>query len=208
MPPTPDCVRTHRGAVFGHAPPQGGSRWGAAVSALALACGGRLGGGDVDSGSGKDAIAPVGVSSSVGAPSGSSPNESHGSSSSSSATAPSSSGRSTGAAPSGTGGHGDAGVTPGVLPNASPSSGANCMPRVNSESVSNGRCESVMVNDCDGTRYQVTCSCPQQRCTCFERNTTIIPFGGCPYCPSMGPGPQAPGGPSINDLFAACGYPH
>jgi hypothetical protein len=194
-PPTPDCVRAHRGALFGDAALQGGSRWGAAVLALALACGGRLGGGDVDSGSGNDAIAPVGVSSSVGTPSGSSPSETHGSSSSSSATAPSSSGRSTGAAPSGAGG-------------ASPSAGTNCMPRVNSESATNGRCESMMVNDCDGTRYQVTCSCPQQQCTCFERSTMIIPFGGCPYCPSMGPGPQAPGGPSISDLFAACGYPH
>jgi hypothetical protein len=263
--------------------------WGVAVLALAAACGGHLGGGDVDGGSRNDAIAPVGASSSLGATSGASPGETPGSGSSSSGTVQPSSGPSTGP---GTAVPEDAGCTQGVLPTEPPDAafspcwtcvsrgcqaqlaqcasdcacnedlaralacvnnggqplmcfgagqspglnaidscllmaggdcgcstsspgltlppkpGTNCVPSVNDNGESNGQCESDLVSDCNGTHYQVICTCPRGQCACFGPTTKIIPFGGCPYCPSLGPGPQAPGGPSISDLFAACGYPH
>jgi hypothetical protein len=195
------CVRTPSRALLGYAVRRGSAVWGATVLALA-ACGGRVGRANVDGGSRGDAIAPVSPSSSSG---GEVPPGTAGPVGSSSAgSIPPSSGPSTGSAPPGTIPE-DASPAP-TMP--SPNPATNCMPSPAGESAGSGQCASMLVNDCNGTRYQVICTCPEQQCACFGPTTKIIPYGGCPYCPFGELGPQAPGGPSISDLFAACGYPH
>jgi hypothetical protein len=215
MPATLASVRTRLRALPGHAVWPGRALWGAVALALASACGGHVGGGDADGGSRGDSIAPIstsgsstgalppGATGSIGSSwSGTAPP----SSGPSTGSAPPSSGSSTGAAPPGTRVPEDASSAGLTMP--SPAPGTNCVPSPASASNGSGQCQSILVNDCNGTHYQVICTCPRQQCACFGPTSKVIPFGGCPYCPSFGPGPQAPGGPSISDLFAACGYPH
>jgi hypothetical protein len=82
----------------------------------------------------------------------------------------------------------------------------NCVPGGGFGSFGNGQCSSSMSMPCNGTNYEIVCSCPDAKCACFGPISQVIPYSGCPYCPSPN-GPQGPSGPSPKDLFAQCGFP-
>src|SRR5215472_1295545 len=161
---------------------RGSSLWGAAVLTLASACGGHVGHSDrsdAEGGLTDDAIAPVAASSPAGTPSGSAPGAPAGpvASNSDGAVSPSA-GPASGSPSPGTVISEEASCTPGVLPTGPPDAafsapGTNCVPAWNGSSNGGGSCESEMVNECNGTRYQVICSCPQRQCACFGPTTQI-----------------------------------
>ena len=57
-------------------------------------------------------------------------------------------------------------------------------------------CETTAEGTCSGISYKVTCACPQATCACFGATTTLVPFSGCPGCPSF------------SQAFNICGFPH
>lgn len=66
-----------------------------------------------------------------------------------------------------------------------------------------GECSSTFGEMCGGTSYQVSCTCPRGTCVCFGLSTTVVSFTGCPSsCPGFSPGP------TTDDIFALCGFPH
>lgn len=67
-----------------------------------------------------------------------------------------------------------------------------------------GACSSTIEETCGGTEYQAVCACPQGRCVCFGDTTTVIPIGGCPYCPNT-PGSSA--SLSAQQVLSMCGFP-
>jgi hypothetical protein len=48
---------------------------------------------------------------------------------------------------------------------------------------------------CDGVAYQVSCSCPEGVCKCSGSTGGLVPFKGCPSCPSA------------SAAYEACGFP-
>lgn len=85
--------------------------------------------------------------------------------------------------------------------------GGNCAPVGGGGSFGNGQCSSTLSETCNGTNYQIICSCPDAKCACFGPTSQIVAYSGCPYCPSPG-GPVGPSGPPPSDLLAQCGFPH
>jgi hypothetical protein len=64
--------------------------------------------------------------------------------------------------------------------------GGNCTPVGGGGSFGNGQCSSTLNKTCNGTNYQIICSCPDAKCACFGPTSQIIAYSGCPYCPSLG----------------------
>jgi hypothetical protein len=100
-------------------------------------------------------------------------------------------------------------TTSGAVPDAataeaSPPAGdgasAACTPTGGGGGFGNGECEQDWGKMCGGTNYQVDCACPRGSCVCFGSTTFVIPYAGCPSCPSATA--------SENAIFALCGFPY
>jgi hypothetical protein len=84
--------------------------------------------------------------------------------------------------------------------------GGNCTPMGGSATSGPDGCSSTFSETCNGTNYEITCTCPDAKCACFGPTSQVIAYSACPYCPVA----SVPTGwsiPSVNDLFAQCGFP-
>jgi hypothetical protein len=59
-----------------------------------------------------------------------------------------------------------------------------------------GECEYSVQETCGDVSYEVACACPQETCVCFGSSTSVVPFDGCPVCPTT------------EYAFGLCAFPH